>query len=356
MKQHTVLNNIQIYFSAFGKRMVLMLGMSCAVISLLTACGQKHGWLFSLNGETISKKDVDAFGFIYTKEHNIVNTGQMDEIYESGDTYGEYFKKELEDEIVSTVLLYKEAEDSGKKLSNEDKEQAEKKAEEVESAYGKEWLEQKDVSKSDIKRVYEMKLLGNSYIESLSEENPEDVEGGKTEEPAEKERYIKVYQVLFPTVELDAEGMVKSNTDGSVKKLSLEETEMRKEQAEEFSEKASDADMETLLKDYDQSVTGMEKYLKYADLEKDYKQAVDALSEGKVSGVIESSYGYYVIKLLESDSKEYVNNVETYAEQTKIQNKKAEILKTLYNTYVGDDKNYRNDKLWEKVTILDYLQ
>lgn len=333
-----------------------MLGMGCAVMSLLTACGQKDSWMFSLNGENISKRDTDAFGFIYTKEHNIVNTGQMEEMYENGDTYGEHLKKELEDEIVSTVLFYKEAENSGKKLSDEDKEKTEEKAEEVESVYGKEWLKQKGISRSDIKRAYEMKFLGDSYIESLLEEETEDTKSGETEDKAGKERYIKVYQVLFPTVELDADGMVKSNTDGSVKKLSQEEAEQRKTQAEEFSVKASDTDMETLLKDYEQPVTGMEKYLKYADLEKDYKQAVDTLSEGKVSGVIESSYGYYVIKLLESDAKEYVNNVETYAEQAKIQDKKAEILKTLYNTYVGDDKNYRNDKLWEKVTILDYLQ
>ena len=42
-------------------------------------------------------------------------------------------------------------------------------------------------------------------------------------------------------------------------------------------------------------------------LEKEYKRAVDSVSEGEVSGLIEGDYGFYVIELIEPDAKEHAS-------------------------------------------------
>lgn len=329
------------------KRIIIIL-TSVWLVAGLTACGGESKWIFSLNGEKLYNKEITVFGLIYTKEYNIVNKKQMNEQYEDGDTYGEHYKKELEDEIVSTVLLYVEAKEAGYKLTKEEKETAEKSAESLMDSCGREWVEEQDISNSDIERVYEMKFLANSYIEGLSE---------GAEKKSENEQYIKVYQVLFSTIALDDNGMIKSNQDGTAVSLSDAQIAKRKEQAVEFAEKVHDGtDMEVLLKSYDKTVTGVEKYLKYDDLEAGYKQAVDKTSEGRVSDVVESAYGYYVVKLLEKNAENYATMMNSYAETAASQKKKDEILDKLYNAYVRDDKKYKNQKRWDTVSIVSMLQ
>lgn len=320
------------------------------LVAGLSACGKGSKWIFSLNGEKLYYKDVMAFGLIYTKEYNIVNAQQLENGYDNDDTYGTFYKKELEDEIISSVLLYKEAQGAQYELSKEKKQEAEEKSKELVDFYGEEWLSERKVTALDIENVYEMKFLGESYAAYLSQD-------GENEKGDGEERYIRVYQVTFPTVELDEDGMVLSDEDGFARKLSNVQIEQRKADALEFVEKARGGeDMIKLLNSYDQSVTGMEKYLKYNDLEKEYKSAVDAVSENEVSDVIESSYGYYVIKLIESDAKEYADSVASYEKDAQGLEKKDDLVENLYETYIGDDKEYKNKERWKEIEFTSFLK
>lgn len=316
----------------------------------LSACGKGNKWIFSLNGEKLYYKDVMAFGLIYAKEYNIVDKKQLEEWYGKGDTYGEFYKKELEDEIISAVLLYKEAEQAQYKLSEEEKQEVEESAAKLVDFYGEEWLSERKVTASDIENIYEMKLLGESYVEYLSQD-------GEDESQNEQDRYIRVYQVTFPTVEIDEDGMVQSDENGAVRKLSDVQAEQKKAEALEFVEKIREGeDMEKLLNSYDKSVTGIEKYLKYDDLEKEYKRAVDAISENEVSDVIEAPYGYYVIKLIASNAKEHGNFVAVYEKEAQGQAKRDEMLKDLYETYIGEDKDYKKKERWNEIEFTSFLK
>ena len=192
-----------------------------------------------------------------------------------------------------------------------------------------------------------MKLLGDAYIEKQKNENIQE----------EKTRYIKVYQVTFPTVLLDEDGMIKSNQDGTVQRQSETEIIKKKSEAEDFAEKAkSGENMEKLVKDYDNMVTGVERTLKYEDLDLAYKRAVDKLSVGESSDVIISEYGYYVVKLIDADDTEYSDSLSDYESEKASQDERAEILQELYDDYIRDDKNYKNSKRWDKITFTSFLK
>lgn len=192
-----------------------------------------------------------------------------------------------------------------------------------------------------------MKLLGDSYIEKQRDENIQE----------KGERYIKVYQVTFPTVLLDEEGLIKSNPDGTVQRQSEEEITKRKSQAEDFAEKAKlGENMEKLVKEYDSMVTGVERTLKYEDLSTAYRQAVDEISVGESSGVIVSEYGYYVVKLIDADDTEYADSITDYESKKASQDERAAILQELYDDYIRDDKSYKNSKRWDKITFDSFLK
>ncbi|MCI8506996.1 MAG: hypothetical protein HFJ06_00320 [Lachnospiraceae bacterium] len=329
-----------------GSKKQVIAVILCMLLAAGTfACGRGGGWIFSLNGEKIYETDVTAFGLIYIREHNLSDKEQMKKSYDNSKTYGDYYKEELENVIISTALLYNEANEAQFEISDEIKQEAQKNAEEIAAFCGEKWMSDLDISVSDVERVFRMKLLGDAYVDSLSQED------------IKAERYIKVYQVTFSTAALDKEGMVQSDEEGKIVRLSDELIAQRKADALDLVDKVHEGgDLEILSKSYGNSVTGMEKYLKYDDLEKEYKRAVDSVSEGEVSGLIEGDYGFYVIELIEPDAKEHAGSIALYEEETEIQEKKEEILEKLYEVHVRDDKDYKNDKRWKHVSMLSFLQ
>lgn len=330
-----------------GSKKQVMAVILCMLLATgIFACGRGGRWIFSLNGEKVYDADVTAFGLIYIREHNLSDEEQMKKAYDNSKTYGDHYKEELENEIISTALLYHEANEAQFELSDAIRQEAQKSAEEIADFCGEEWMSDLDISVSDVERVFRMKLLGDAYVNSLSQE-----------EYAKTERYIKVYQVTFSTAALDKEGMVQSDGAGKIVRLSNELIAQRKADALELVDKVHEGgNLETLSKAYGNSVTGMEKYLKYDDLEEEYKRAVDSVSEGGVSGLIEGDYGFYVVELIEADAKEHAGSVALYEEGTEIQEKRDEILEKLYAVHVRDDKEYKNDKRWKRISMLSFLQ
>ena len=329
-----------------GSKKQVMAVILCILLAAdVFACGRGGRWIFSLNGEKVYDTDVTAFGLIYIREHNLSDEEQMKKAYDNSKTYGDHYKEELENVIISTALLYHEANEAQFELPDEIKQEAQKSAEEIAAFCGEERMSDLDISVSDIERVFRMKLLGDAYVNSLSQED------------RKAERYIKVYQVTFSTAALDKEGMVQSDGAGKIVQLSDELIAQRKADALELVDKVQEGgDLETLSKSYGNSVTGMEKYLKYDDLKEEYKRVVDSVSEGKASGLIEGDYGFYVIELIETDAKEHAESVALYEEGTGIQEKKDEILEKLYEVHVRDDKDYKNDKRWKRISMLSFLQ
>ena len=203
----------------------------------MTACGNGTRWIFSLNGEKLYHTQVDAFGFVYAMDHNITNEGQMEEVYEDGDTYAQHYKKELEDSILSGVLLQQKANDAGIQLSKDQKKECKKKAKALVEVYGKERLQDKKVEQGDIQKVYETIRMGELYIESATQ--AEDT----ADDSAEKDnRYVTVYEALFPTVMFDKDGMLLSDTDGDVRQMSTSEKEKQYNKAQEMVQKITDGE------------------------------------------------------------------------------------------------------------------
>ena len=233
----------------------------------LSGCGQGKDWVFSVNGENLYDKEVRAYGIIYANEHSIAYSEQLDEIYEGKMTYQEYYKEQFSDSIVELLLVCAEAKDKGIKLSKVEKQAAAEQADALVEVCGESWLETKNITKEELQAVYERLALKDSYLESQTtvagtDEEKEASQGGNKETSAEDERYVRVYQVTFPTVELNEDGMVVSNQEGQPKSISTTKKEEKRQEAEEFAQAVQSVeDMKQRVKDYDKTVTGMERTL-----------------------------------------------------------------------------------------------
>lgn len=344
-----------------SKKQILLIVFCVILMAGLSACGSENKRVFSVSGETLSYREVTAFGLIYTKERNIVDKELLDEQYEGKQTYGDYYMEQFEEDIVETLLLSKEAKTKKVKLSDEEKQQAKDNAASLAEELGEPFLKKLNVETTDLERIYERKLLADSYIRNISEgdlaDSDEDEADGQQTESEEQERYIKVYQVTFRTAEVDENGMVMSDQDGKVIKIPASEAAKKRQEADEFVEKVqAGEDMEGLLKNYDRRVTGMEQYYKYKDLSPEYKKAVDSLKKGEVSGVISSIYGYYVVKLLDEDARDLSETLSKHESRLEEQTRADEELERLYSIYIGNDTEYKDQELWESFEIQQFVK
>lgn len=335
------------------------------LIFTLCSCDTSDIWVFSLNGEKLYEKEVAAFAFVYATERNIRDNGQLEEIYADSKTYEEFYKDELEEEIVSSTLLYKEAQENKLKLSNEEKKQIETSVNSVVTRYGEDVLEKHEVSTADIEKVCEMRMLGDAYLKGLSNgeiDNTKEKESQQKKDEPDSEtmssnRYIEVYQVTFPTIELDDSGIVKTDAEGKLKKLPATEIAAKKEDAAVFAESVKQGEsMEKLLETCEKDVLGVTKHLKYEDLEKEYKAAVDKMTVGDVSDVVESDYGYCVFKLVKDEDAEYANTMDNYQQEMDILEVESEELERLRSEYAQENRGYKNTSLWETIRVKDYIQ
>ena len=202
----------------------IIVGCMCLLLVFLPACEKHNNWIFSLRGEEIRDKEVTIFGLLYAQEYNLTDVSLMVEEKSNGETYAEFHKRGLENEILSTVLLYREAKDAAYELSEEAKESVRDNVEEFLSNYGKEELKSDGIAEIDIERVFEMRAIGNAYAQSLSDDLTQKKE----------ERYVRVLQVTFPTAQIDKNGMVQADETGEVVKFSEEECRKIREAAEAF--------------------------------------------------------------------------------------------------------------------------
>ena len=333
------------------KNVILIMGVLLS--AGLSGCSGRTGQVFDVNGETLTEAETMAYGMVYAKEHNIVDYELLDEKYEGSQTYGEFYKEEFKEEITETLLLAGEAKRDKIALTDEEEQKIKDSTNSIKDEYGEAFLKSLKVQSEDIEKIYELKTLEDAYMKKAAGEDSGDKEQGRES----GERYIKVYQVLFRTVEVDEEGMVRSDSEGKAVSLSPEVTAKKKQEAAEFSEKLqTGGEIESLVKEYDNLVTGMEQYLKYEDLKPDYKAAVDKLKEGEVSGVISSDYGYYVIKLLDDNAEDMSKTLSNHASQTAEQEKADTELERLRDTRIGNNAEYLNQELWDGIDIRQFVK
>ena len=319
----------------------------------LFGCGKDDDVIFRLNDYKVHKKDVDIFGLIYVMEHSLVDDDMMDEVYENGETYAEHYKNELEQDLVLAVLLDREADSKGFALPDDEKEKAEELTTRFMDKFGEGKLNDFDIDRSEVKKIFEMKLRGDSY--ASSDYDVSEVEKESEDEGNDEERYIRVFEVMFPTVIFDDSGIMRSDKNGDPIRPGQTEIDEMKLSAEDFCDKVHGGQkMEDLLKDEPYDVTGEEKTLKYSDLSEEYKAGIDGLTNGGVSDVITGEYGYYVVRMIDPDDDEHAGIIEGYEVQKEMQAAKQKLFDKLFNDYVGDDKEYRNDELWDNISIRDY--
>ncbi|MBQ8598094.1 MAG: peptidylprolyl isomerase [Lachnospiraceae bacterium] len=154
-------------------------------------------------------------------------------------------------------------------------------------------------------------------------------------------RTITVQHILIKTYALDGTG----------KKIEYSESSRAdaREEAEEILELArqEDSDFEELVLQYSEGETGNFSFGK-GETEAVFEEAAFNLEKGEISDIVETEYGYHIIKCINTFNRE-----ETDANKIKIvEKKREEVFGQEYDVFVATLTRNLNTELWETVSLI----
>ena len=338
--------------SRFQKKWTKCLLCTLALFSLvlpLFGCKKKENSSMLIVGEQkMSYEEVLAYGYIFAHEHNINNVADLQSVYEDDETYAQFYKQQMKDEMIDILLLCEQASVDKLKLSKDEKLDSKEKTQMMLDTYGENFFESVGVDASDLEAVYNRKSLASSYEKWFT---------GGEDKQQDMARYIKVFQVTFQTVLTDEMGNVMTDESGMVQQKSSEKIVEYRQLASDFAEENfSLEEAKKVIKDYNSDIFGAEKYLKYDDLSVEYKKAVAGLSVGSFSEPFEGPYGIYVVQMIENDAKEYAEKMTDHELAKQYSEKMEEQLSKLQTQYIGGASDCMNDDLWKDITMEQFVR
>lgn len=312
-------------------------------VSVIAIVKTKKKRMFTIGSEKVYADEVSFYALQCAFNYHLSNVDMLYEYYDGATTYEEQYKNEVKQAIVDTKVMYLFALKKGIRLSKEDQGEIAEEVADTLSNIG-DYLEKFGVDEALVTRV----LTEQKYAGLLKETVVSEQEDVNT--------YFHVYNLLFPTVKTNADGTIATNADGSL----VPENEADKQKQYALAMKAielskTDMTLEAIAKELGVTETSGDIYgdIENYDSQK-YLEEIHNMSEGEVSQIVETIYGYNVFCLISKDDKEYaaqmMNQEEMFASSEAYESQ----LEKWKQAADIDERKLEGDA-WEAFTMKDYV-
>ncbi len=266
---------------------------------------------------------------------------------EDGTDAATYYKQEILDLIMDYKVEYLVAKEQGITMTEEEEKQVQSDVVEYLGKIDARLLNQWGIGQDVVYEVYRQRYLASQLEQTVIE----DVE-------VEDQNYCTIYMLLFPKVEMQEDGNYVAQEDGVTPvMLSDDEIKKRKEDAEQaLAELKDGADVEAIAQQY-----GVEKYSSAesnmaSSFGEPFTQYAESLKAGEYSPVLETESCYAIIKMIKENNEalasEVMKRYRADVAKEKLQEKRIEWREQLG---VGKTPEF-NSKIWEKISLYDYVQ
>lgn len=312
-------------------------------VSVITIVKTKKKRMFIIGSEKVYADEVSFYALQCAFNYHLSNADMLYEYYDGTTTYEEQYKNEVKQAIVDTKVMYLAALQKGIRLSEEDQGEVAKEVAQTLSNIGA-YLDKFNIDESLVTEI----LTEQKYAKLLKETVVSEKEDVHT--------YFHVYNLLFPTVKTNADGTIATNADGSL----VPENETNKQKKYAMAMKAielskTDMTLEAIAKELGVTETSGDIYgdIENYDSEK-YLEEIHSMTEGDVSQIVETIYGYNVFCLISKDDKEYAAQMkaqeEMFADSEAYENQLEK-----WKQAVDIDERKLESDAWETFTMKDYV-
>lgn len=247
-----------------------------------------------------------------------------------GITLESYLKENILGQIAQIKTMTLLAEEYKITLSEEEEKKVAEAAKKYFSSLNEKEKEYLGINEETIAKLYREYALANKVYEEITK-------NVDTEVSDDEARKITVQQILFSFDEEDAD----SQKSEQYKKA----TEVMKQV------KAEGADFREIAEGNSQDET-IEYTFGKGEKEEAIETAAFNLETNEISDIIETSYGYVIMKCISNFDRE-----ETDANKAAIvEKRKTEAFDAVYDEFVNRQASQFNDKLWEEITFTEDVE
>lgn len=341
---------------AFMKRILSVVTIGVMTAATLAGCGNKGtAGASAASGDAAVTMDQGSISMGEARLYAYVMRNQYEAYYgssiwdmevEEGVTLGDSMKGVITDQLVQMIILNSQAEDYGVSLNDEDNQAVEEYVENFKTNIGEDVMEKEGFTEDNIRSVVQKSTLAGKVSQAMFD--AEEVE--LTDEEKADATCIKVQHILISTTDT-----TKKDDEGNNVDMTDEEKEVylaeQKEKAEEALARAKNGeDFQALADEYSSENAGFEfsfdkngyDPVNMSSMVEPFYTAAWQLSEGEISALVESQYGYHIIKCVSLNDKEATQASITTAEN----NKKSTNLNEKVKQQV-DEANYIESEAWK---------
>ena len=340
----------------FVKRIVSMIAVGAMAAATLAGCGSQGtdngstgsgDVALTMDQGTVSMGEARLYAYVMKSQYEAYYGSSIwDMEIEDGVTFGESMKDVITSQLVQMVILNGQAEDYGVSLSDEDNEAVEEYVENFKTNIGEDVMTDEGITEDDVRSVVQKSTLaGNVYQAMFDAEKVE-----LTDEEKADATCIKVQHILISTTDT-----TKKDDEGNTVDMTDEEKEAylagQKAKAEEALEKAKNGeDFKTLADEYSSENAGFEfsfdkngyDPVNMTSMVEPFYTAAWQLGEGELSDLVESQYGYHIIKCISLNDEEATAASVESAESTK---KSTSLDEKLNQTM--EEASYTESEAWK---------
>ena len=190
-----------------------------------------------------------------------------------------------------------------------------------------------DITPEIIEELYREYALADAVYEYIIKDiNPEISD--------DEARTITVQHIMFKTYEIDGTGQIIEYSSES-KEEAYRNAEMVLKLARQ-----EETDFEELVLEYSEGEEGTISFGK-GEMESAFEEVAFNLETGEVSGIIETSYGYHIIKCISTFNREQtdVNKVKI------VEKRREEVFGQEYDAFAQTLNKKLNENLWEQISL-----
>lgn len=289
---------------------LLMTGCKSYGVRLTT--GLKDTELFKLNGKVFSVSEAKVY---FSTEMNLYEDTFGEDIWENqiGEhSFESYLKQDVKDKCGKILALNIYADKNDIRLSQEEREKAKRAAAAYYQALDEDDKKYLELTEEDIRIIYEKYLLANKVYSAI-------VDNVDVEISDAEAKVIKVESIYKKDLSQIQTLMEQINAGGDFKTIAAENTE-----ADQVEYQFGRGDMVT-----------------------EFEDAAFALSNGQVSGIVQTEEGYYIIKCV----NDYMESETQVNKQKILKEYQMKVFNETYQPFVEKMSLEFNDNVWKTFSV-----
>lgn len=257
----------------------------------------------TLEGASISMEEANFYTYIMKSQYeSYYGTEIWDMEIEDGVTFGDSMKDMVNDALVQMLILNSKAEDYGVSLSSEDNTSISEYIENFKANVGEEAMAEEGITEGVIKSVVEKSYIASYVYDAMMTQEEANLSDDEKADAA----CVRVQHILITTTET-----VTKDEEGNTIDMTADEIDAYKAQQKTLAESVlakakAGEDFQALADEYTAENAGFEfafdkngfDPVNYSYMVEPFYTASWQLGEGEISDLVESDYGYHIIKCI----------------------------------------------------------